>query len=69
MWSNPHNTVDLVTFTEEIFNGKLHFLHSDTQIFSVYSQSILNDSVQGKNTKNMKPTWRVDGNGLGGILM
>ena len=26
MRSNPQETVDLVTFTEEIFNGKLHFL-------------------------------------------
>ena len=24
----PDETADLVTFTEEIFNGKLHFLHS-----------------------------------------
>ena len=26
MWPNPHETADLVTFTEEILNGKLHFL-------------------------------------------
>ena len=26
MWPNPQETVDLVTFTEEILNGKLHFL-------------------------------------------
>ena len=25
MWSNPQETSDLVTFTEEILNGKLHF--------------------------------------------
>ena len=25
MWQNPQETVDLVTFTEEILNGKLHF--------------------------------------------
>ena len=24
MWPNPQETVDLVTFTEEILNGKLH---------------------------------------------
>ena len=24
MWPNPQETADLVTFTEEIFNGKLH---------------------------------------------
>ena len=25
MWTNPQETADLVTFTEEIFNKKLHF--------------------------------------------
>ena len=29
MWQNPQETVDLVTFTEEILNGKLHFLCSE----------------------------------------
>ena len=28
MWPNPQFPADLVTFTEEIFNGKLHFLCS-----------------------------------------
>ena len=28
MWPNPQETADLVTFTEEIPNGKLHFLCS-----------------------------------------
>ena len=28
MWPNPEETADLVTFTEEILNGKLHFLCS-----------------------------------------
>ena len=28
MWPNLQKTVDLVTFTEEILNGKLHFLCS-----------------------------------------
>ena len=26
MWRNLQKTADLVTFTEEILNGKLHFL-------------------------------------------
>ena len=26
MWQNPQETADLITFTEEILNGKLHFL-------------------------------------------
>ena len=29
MWSNPHFPLDMVTFTEEILNGKLYFLCSD----------------------------------------
>ena len=28
MWPNPQETADLVTFTEDILNGKLHFLCS-----------------------------------------
>ena len=28
MWPNPKEAADLVTFTEEILNGKLHFLCS-----------------------------------------
>ena len=28
MWSNRQKTADLVTFTAEILNGKLHFLCS-----------------------------------------
>ena len=30
MWPNPQETADLVTFTEEIFNGKIHILSSET---------------------------------------
>ena len=29
MWPNPQETADLITFTEEIFNGKFSFLYSD----------------------------------------
>ena len=30
MWPKPQDTADLITFTEEILNGKLHFLCSAT---------------------------------------
>ena len=30
MWANPQETVDVVTFTEEIRNRKLDFLCSDS---------------------------------------
>ena len=33
MLPNPQFPADLVTFTEEILNGKLHFLCSDREIF------------------------------------
>ena len=29
MWPNPQETADLVTYTEEILNGKFHFLCGD----------------------------------------
>ena len=32
MWPNPQETADLVKFTEEILNGKLHFLCSGLTI-------------------------------------
>ena len=32
MWPNPQETADLVTFTEEILNGKLHFLCSEIML-------------------------------------
>ena len=32
MWPNPQKTADLVTFTEEILNEKLHFLWSESAI-------------------------------------
>ena len=33
MCSNPLETADLVTFTEEILNGKLHFLCNVSQFY------------------------------------
>ena len=32
MWPNPQETAYLVTFAEEILNGKLHFLCSEYSI-------------------------------------
>ena len=32
MWPNPQETVDLVTFTEEILNRKLYCFYNDTVI-------------------------------------
>ena len=33
MWPNPQETAGLVTFTEKILNGKLHFLCSTTNFW------------------------------------
>ena len=32
MWPDPKETADLVTFTTEILNGKLHVLCNDTYV-------------------------------------
>ena len=37
MWPNSQETADLVTFTEEILNGKLRFLYC---VFKVYIESV-----------------------------
>ena len=34
MWANLQETADLVTFTEEILNRKLHFLYSEKSVLS-----------------------------------
>ena len=52
MWPNPQFSAELVTFTEEILNGKLYFLYSascfegfriclqETQVFLEYSVAV-----------------------------
>ena len=35
MWPNPQETAELVSFTDEILNGKLHFLCSDFEAMSL----------------------------------
>ena len=44
MWPNPQFPTDLVTFTEEILNGKLHFLRSDYLHLKLRSVSFLSIS-------------------------
>ena len=36
MWPNPLKSADLVTFIEEILNGKLYFLCIETLISFMY---------------------------------
>ena len=44
MWPNPQETSDLVAFTEEILNGKLHFLCSG-YFLSITGQACLNTHI------------------------
>ena len=46
MWPNPQFPADLVTFTEEIRNGKLHFLYTEafersTRLKTIYDYIFL----------------------------
>ena len=58
MWSNPQENVDLVAFTAEIFNEKLHFLCSDIfdcrpneiSIAKVDTQMFLKSEAKDKDT-------------------
>ena len=43
MWPNLRETVDLVTITEEILNGKLHFLCSETSFKNSRIGVVLNN--------------------------
>ena len=57
MWPNPQVNVDLLTFTEEILNGKLHFLCSDIftcdmSYFASYADDNTPYTVQ-KNTREV----------------
>ena len=47
MWSNPLETADLVTFTEEILNGKLHFLCIKNSVF--FKDHLLTDPIIPSN--------------------
>ena len=57
MQPNPQETADLVTFTEEILNGKLHFLCSVREMFLMEMEA-MEDNFWGA-----KKLWRVILNG------
>ena len=59
MRPNPEETADLITFTEEILNGKLHFLCSDHIVITAcfifneghqFFTGSLTDSLRSRNT-------------------
>ena len=52
MWPNPLETADLVTFTEEILNGKLQFLCSvGLSIIEWYIAKMVSTAQQADDTK------------------
>ena len=56
MWTNSQFSADLVTFTEEILNRKLHFLCSDftkNKFRSESDLSIVNNESLSKKTKEI----------------
>ena len=68
MWPNPRETADLVTFTEEILNGKLRFLCMDiiapfiSRNWNLVQQhrSLSRGTRLMKGGKNLHPWLRVD---------
>ena len=42
MWLNPQETADLITFTEKILNGKLHFCAVVTVALKITPTNIMN---------------------------
>ena len=45
MWPNPQETADLVTFTEEIPNEKLHFLCSVSSVYNNWLSTLCREQV------------------------
>ena len=54
MLTNPQETVDLVTFTEEILKGKLHFLCSGYILMIPMNQMLLNKLSKERNVSGHK---------------
>ena len=51
MWPNPQFPADLITFTEELLNGKIHFLSSaicylmHCSLFSAFRSFLYSDRI------------------------
>ena len=48
MWPNPQQTADLVTFTEEIFHEKFHFLCS-VPLYNKTQWSYFSEDTETRN--------------------
>ena len=68
MWANPQFPTDLVTFTEEILHGKLHFLCSDYYLVSNRLLNCVTPTKKGdqaqlvvpQDTRSMLIQWHHD---------
>ena len=67
MWTKPQQTADLVTFTEEILNGKLNFLCSvygyavkEVQVNSLITNVPLNQLTCGYIREALVVDWLMD---------
>ena len=45
MWPDPQETADLITFTEKILNGKLHFLCSKIRKYLYPEKENFNETL------------------------
>ena len=61
MWPNQQETADLVTFTAEIFNGKLHFLCSvKTDNCSTHKRFSTKICIYNNNNNNKDNKMKVE---------
>ena len=62
MWPNSQFSENLVTFTEEIFNGKLHFLYIDGRLYmsdmTLSVLTVIAISLQKSINSASKNNWR-----------
>ena len=54
MRPNPQKNAELVTFTEEILNGKLHFVYSDGNTTIIGTKNERNDKKVSSELNNKK---------------
>ena len=67
MWPNPQFLTDLVTFTEEILNGKLHFLcsvltsiSSEIEVSKSPYSVEMRENAKQKNSEYGNLSWQKD---------
>ena len=62
MWPNSTETADLVTFTEEILNGKFYFLCSDVKTvlkLLLTIRVVIDSTASVQETRNWEKKWSM----------